>query len=256
MTSAQTMLKSARALALLLAMLAVGACAPSDELTAPGVLTSPYQTVRGEPLWAVVPLRNESGTSTADTLVISDEIVAAIQQVRGIRCLPLNRTLETLRATDADGAITSPAEALALARALGADGVIVGSITAYDPYDPPVLGLSLALYTLDTPASRATIDPRALTMAYSDADFGPASNFGTEPGPSTSIHLDGRNHDVQMRLRTFADGRVEAHSAIGWRMYLASMDLYTRFAAHRAVDELLDHEWLRLARERGRADQG
>jgi hypothetical protein len=37
-----------------------------------------------------------------------------------------------------------------------------------------------------------------------------------------------------------------------WRIYLASMDLYTQFAAHHTVGRLIDEEWLRLARQNAR----
>ena len=39
---------------------------------------------------------------------------------------------------------------------------------------------------------------------------------------------------------------------IRWRVYLASMGLYTRFAAYHAVGRLIDEEWLRLARDADR----
>ena len=64
-----------------------------------------------------------------------------------------------------------------------------------------------------------------------------------------SVHLDARSHDVLLALRRYAEGRTAKGTALDWRVYTASMDLYTRFGAHEAVRGLLDREWLRLARQ-------
>jgi hypothetical protein len=60
--------------------------------------------------------------------------------------------------------------------------------------------------------------------------------------------LDARNHGVLLELREYADGRADPESALGWRAYTASMELYTQFATYHAVRTLLEQEWIRLAR--------
>lgn len=151
MTSAQTMLKLparavVRALAMLLIALLAGlapsGCAAKPDLVPPGVVVSPYAA---DAAFAVIPLRNESGASFIDTDAVSDKVVAELAQARGLRCLPLNRTIEAMRALELP-AVTTPIEAQQVARAMGVDGIIVGTITAFDPYNPPVFGVSLALY--------------------------------------------------------------------------------------------------------------
>jgi hypothetical protein len=226
-----------------------GCAGDKDRLTAPAEHIAPYDTSRGEPLWAVVPLRNESGTDAADVGTISDAVVGAAAGTRGLRALPLNRTLETMRGLGMQG-IKDPGDIQKLAEAMGVDGVIVGSITAYDPYEP-VLGLSLALYA--RPGSLAargteTIDTQKLTYQPTDYRFFPQSNFaGRGPASAASEHLDGKNQGVQMAVREYAAGRSDPDSALGWKRYLKSMGLFTEFAAWRTVGRLLDQEWLRLA---------
>jgi hypothetical protein len=44
-------------------------------------------------------------------------------------------------------------------------------------------------------------------------------------------------------------GRSPNESAIGWRRYLASMDLYSEFASHQVLAELMQAEWLRVGAE-------
>jgi hypothetical protein len=252
------MLCAARALgAVAAAVLLLTGCATSQRLTPPTVLIAPYDTTEGDVLWAVIPPRNESGTSVVDVAMVGDAIVAAVQSTRGVRCLPVNRTIEAMRALGLEGGISTPAQAEALARSLGADAVVAGSVTAYDPYQPPTLGLALALYARPGAlGSRRTdmVDPYRLTRAYTDTGF-TGSNFAGSPVTVASELLDARDHQTLMLLQDYAEGRSDPTGALGWRVYLVSMDLYTKFAAHQAVRRLLDEEWLRLAREGGQQER-
>lgn len=248
MTTAQTMLP--RPLRLLLSACALTAaalagCRTEQELVPPSVITSPYDASHGPPLWAVVPLRNESGTTSVDALEISDKVVAAASQVRGVRTLPLNRTLATMRAMNLTE-LASPADARALAQAMGVDGLILGSITAYDPYNPPKLGLALALYMRPGQPGQTDVDPRALRAQPTDYNPFPRSSSPDAPASVISEFLDGKDHGVQVDLREYARGRHEPNAALQWRRFLTSMDLYSEFAAWHAVRSLVDHEWVRL----------
>lgn len=254
MTSAQTMLASAILAATLL--LSSFGCASTDRrevLYPPGVIVAPYDTSAGDLLWAVLPPVNESGTSYADPLGIGDEIVASVQGIRGVRCVPLNRAIDAIRALGLENGIADSSDANRIAEYLGVDGVIASSVTAYDPYDPPTLGLALALYARPGQMARGTqavLDPKALSMAYTDFGRFDAVRFGGEPVSVVSEHLDARNHEVLMSVRNYAIGRSDPTSALQWRAYTASMDLYTQFATHHCVGRLIDEEWLRLARQK------
>lgn len=256
MTSVQTMLKRVITLAIIASFLApMGACALTkkrDPLTPPGVTVAPYDSARGDVLWAVIPPLNESGTSVVDIDRVGDSIVASVQQVRGVRCLPLNRSIDAMRSLAYYGGIETSSDANQIAEFLGVDAILVASITAYDPYDPPVFGLALALYA--RPGAMAyggqdALDTRALTASFSDFGTTAGLSFAGEPVSVVSEYLDGRNHEVQYAVRAYAEGRSEAQSAMQWRIYLASMNLYTEFGAHHTVARLIDEEWLRLARQ-------
>lgn len=255
MTTAQTMLKSAprhagAALSLCLSsLLALSGCTPQDKLIQPSALIAPYDASHGEPLWAVVPLRNESGTSAADAWEISDKVVAAASQVKGLRTVPLNRTLAAMRSLNMTE-LASPADARLLAQEMGVDGLIVGSITAYDPYNPPKLGLALALYARSGSLGQIgqqAIDPKSLRYQPTDYQYFPRTTYTDAPTAVISDYLDGKNQAVQTDLRAYAKGRHDPAAALAWRRYLSSMDLYSEFAAWQAVGHLIDHEWLRLS---------
>lgn len=221
-----------------------------DGLSAPTTARSPYPSRPTPAIWAIAPLRNESGTSACDPLALTDKVAQAAAQVRGLRVLPLNRTLEAMRASEMPE-VASPADAVKLAGDLGADGIIVGSITAYDPYNPPTIGLNLVL--IPRPGRLAKRDPKP--MDHMELRYQSRGDAALTSSPwiggvasSISIVLDGKNNQVLGDLRTYAMGRSEGRSALGWRRFLASIDLYSEFAAWHAVTALVDEEWLRLAR--------
>lgn len=250
---------SARAFLLvaLTAIMLAGCSSNRNTLEPPQVLTAPGGWTGAEALWAVAPLANESGVSSVDTFAIADKLVAAVNEVRGVSCLPLNRTIAAMRARGLMY-IASPEDARVVAETLGVDALIVGSVTTYDPYDPPKLGLTLAMFAHRTGEDLTQADPLRVRGAYSDAQVRVPTQFDSRPAATVSEHLDGSNHDVLFALKQFATGRHDPHSAHGWRTYLVSMDRYTEFAAYVAVSRLIDRDRLRLATEQasaGREDQ-
>lgn len=257
MTSAQFMLAATQVLRVaavsivVLGLGVLGGCGVRKaQIHPPNVLVAPYDTSRGDVLWAVVPPLNESGTSTVDATFIADQVVATITEARGLQAVPINRTIAGMRAVGIER-VTTPTEAKDLARALGADGVVTGTITAYDPYDPPSFGLTLALFGRDGAMSAKTDlldDPRVFSMQATDARQRELTGYDDQPLAVAARHLDARSHDVLIRLKQYAEGRTEPDSPLDWRIHKASMDLYTKFATFTVVGELLDIEWTRLAR--------
>lgn len=229
--------------------LVLGSCAPKQTLYSPGVLVAPYESGGGDLIWAVAPLRNESGVSNVDTLWVADQLAAAVEQARGLRAMPVNRVVQTMRAMNMRG-VSSEDDARTLARALGADAIIVGSVTAWDPYDPPVVGLSVALYAEPGALTgrHDDIDPFKLSRLSTEYHDDARSRFAGRPVNVASDHLDARDHGVLLELKDYARGRSDPESALDWKIYTASMELFTQFAAHHAVRVLLDNEWVRLSR--------
>jgi len=217
------------------------------ELNDPVTTISPYPPETGDRLWAVLPARNESGTSLPEPLAIGDKLVASIEEVEGLRALAMNRTLAALREAEIE-TVSSPAEARRVAELLGVDGLVISSITAYDPYNPPIIGLSLALYSRQQESRGREFDPKKFAAQPRPRDA-PLSGYSAPPSATYSAHLDARNHEVLQRVKSYALGRHDPEHALGWRQHLASMDLYTRFAAHEAIAGLLTEERQRVSPE-------
>lgn len=231
-----------------LAALVVAGCAGGGggkALTPPKTTVAPYDTLRGEALWAVIPLRNESGTTQVDVMSMSDKLVAAVEQVEGVRALPLNRTLAAMRALEMQD-VRSPGDARRVAQALGADGVLVGSITAYDPY-LPLVGLSMALFPSAPAVAQGPVDPSRIAVAPTESRVLGGSVAADRPVSVVSEVYDARNHQVQMDVRAFAMGRTEPVSALGWERYLRSAVLFEEFAVFSGVERLVRQEWVRTA---------
>jgi len=228
--------------------LVLAACKTEPKLTPPPVVVAPYDAARGEALWAVAPLRNESGTTHADALAISDQLVAAAEEVEGVRCVPLNRSIEAMRALKMPQ-VQTPEDAMLLAETLGAQGILIGSITAYDPYTPS-LGLSVALAirpgALQATGDTRGVDSRAVTTQTRDTST--PSTFGGRPASATSQNYDAKNHQVLADVKSYAMGRHEAPTALGWQRYIKSMELFTEFATHDVVRRLIERERARLGK--------
>ena len=201
----------------------------------PTNLSSPW--LPQQQVWAVAPLANESGVSSVDPLSVTDALVLEAASIEGIDVLPLNRTLETMLALQIglDG-IPTLEEYRMLLDTLGADAILVGTVIAFDPYQPLRLGASIQLIQPDQVAQRS-VDPRSLSMSL--GDHAPA----TQPTPSPLLQasgiFDAENHGVLMALETYAAGRSThelARSGVG--LYLLDMDEYSEFVFHQLLTRL------------------
>ncbi|MBX9735406.1 MAG: hypothetical protein K2X32_00635 [Phycisphaerales bacterium] len=238
------------ALAISLALVLSG-CNTKQALVAPEVTVSPYGALAQTPVLAIAPLRNESGVSFADTLRVSDALANRASEIRGMACLPVNRTLAAMRALRMND-VRSPEDARRLAAAVGADAIIVGSLTAYDPYDPPKIGITIGLYGRDgsilTGVARKPLDVKDLQTQPDETRWASTNFNASGPLSVISEHYDAANHEILISVQRYSEGRHREASALGWERYVKSMDLYVDFAAYRAMDRLMQEERLRLAR--------
>lgn len=265
MTSAHTApharrtLTRAALLALTLVAFAASGCSSvfkGPEFTDPNVVVAPYDAPR-EVVFAVAPLRNESGAGVVNELTLTDRLVEALTQVQGLTALPTNRAVSAMRSLDMDR-VSTPAEARQLAERLGADGIIVGTITSYDPYDPPRIGMNLVLHArtrvMQGDGSSGFIDPVALQRAATDAGIS-ITDSGDLPVSAFGQVIDASNHDVLSDIKRFAAGRHDPDTAMGWRIYVKSVTRYAEYVGYRAARSLMDSERRRLTHRTRETDE-
>lgn len=248
MASEQVMQKlPARAAVLAMVALMGAACAKPrpDVLPAPR-LVSPY---KARQVWAVAPLRNESGSLQADGIRIADKLAQQLELVDGIDVVPVSRVLaamESLRIAQ----LTSPKDAMKLRQTLGVDALVVGTLSAFDPYDPPKLGLALDLYSAPH-RPEPKFDVRKLSSAAVDeATVLPGEQPTGQPVSTVSAFYDAADPEVRSLLQQYsvARGRQVDPKAEqpDWVPYRISMDLYTEFVSYAASSRLLRAERQRL----------
>ncbi len=239
MTSEKAMLTGPLALATVVIALCVTGCGPIEQ---PKVdYASPYPQPK---LWAVMPFRNESGVSIVDHVRFADKLTQQLQQVGGIRALPVNRVIEAANSTEI-GPIDSVGEAVALMQTLDVDGLIVGTISAWDPYEPPKIGATIQLYSRRNPGSYNGADLQSLTYAATDGVMSGTTRHD-QPVATAGGYFDAANGKVLQRLNDYAVGRSGHESPAGWRAYLLNMDLYSEFVSHELMRRLFRAEWQRL----------
>ena len=139
--------------------------------------------------------------------------------------------------------VRSESEAVALLNLLDADGIVIGTVTAFDAYDPLQLGMAVELITRDHLANRESLDPRALVKQAVGSTGVTEQQLSVAQASGV---FDASNHAVRQQLRTYAQGRVVPDSAFGDRVYDVSMEHYARFVSHELLRELLRAERVRL----------
>lgn len=226
-------------LALSTAAPALTGCASGPKL--PTVLQAPYD---GERVWAVIPFENESGVSTVDVNIVADRFVAEVEQVDGLRCLPLNRSLAVMQQLGI-AKISDIRQVYTLMRAMQVDGVLIGTVTDWDPYKPLRFGAAVEVITAASEAAAKPLDLKDVTMPTADSRV---DVDGALVSISQASRLfDGRNNDTLRELDLYGAGRSDASTALGSRVYEQRIDLFMRFGAYILVRDLLEQEAARLA---------
>jgi hypothetical protein len=215
----------------------------------------------GEQVWAIAPAVNLSG-ERIDELLQADIVYGQLQQVHGLEVIPVNRVVEVYEGLGISK-VESAGQAALVCDLLGCDALLVPTVTAYDPYDPPKLGAGLQLFRKPPGYTRnPNEDVRLLArklapavQAASGLPAGPiggqdADSAGVEPiGPdgavpsSTTLQavgmFDAANGSVRDAVSFYAIGRHDPTGPLGTREYLLDMDRYCGFAYWSLTVDLL-----------------
>ena len=191
-------------------------------------------------VWAVAPAINLSGQREVDPLLQADLAYQQLQQVDGVTVIPVNRVAEVYASLRIEK-VQSREQAAIVCDLLGADALLVPTVTAYDPYNPPKLGASLHLFGKPAGYDRPmNVDPRELSRQArpkpTESAPPPAAGFLQVVGM-----FDAANGSVRDALFRYAEGRSDPVGAYGKNEYLVDMDRYGGFVYHELIAELLRH---------------
>ena len=226
---------------LLASMLLCVGCA--DQTPQYGVELPTFLPGHKRQIWAVAPAMNLSGQRAVDPILQADLVFQQLQQVQGLTAVPVNRTVEVLLSLRLEK-VQSEQQAALVCELLGCDGLIVPTITIYDPYNPPKLGASLQFFPKSTPLARpATVSPREMARQAAPAADQPLP-AGSGIVQAVGMY-DAQNGSVRAALLRYAAGRNNPVGPLGAKEYLVSMDRYCGFVYHVLIADLLNSPRLR-----------
>jgi hypothetical protein len=190
-------------------------------------------------VWAVAPAINLSGQREVDPLLQADLLYQQVQQVRGLTVVPVNRVAEVYAGLGIEQ-VQSAEQASLVCDLLGCDALLVPTVSAYDPYDPPKLGASLHLFSKPGNYARpANVDPRELVRRAAP----PADESMPDPRDAGFLQavgmFDAANGTTRDALHAYASGRNDPLGPMGPKEYLASMDRYCGFVYAELTADLL-----------------
>jgi hypothetical protein len=188
-------------------------------------------------VWAVAPALNLSGQSQVDALLQSDLLYQELQEVHGLTVIPVNRVVEVYASLKIDK-VESEREAYAVCDLLGCNGLLIPTVTAYDPYNPPKLGASLQLFVKPGTYQRPPpMDTRALERSPTPGNTQPMAL------PKNLVQVvgmyDAADGTTLDRVNAYAKGRSDPNGLLGPREVLVSMDRYCGFCYHELLVQLL-----------------
>ena len=125
-----------------LALFAVCATALAGCATVQVGVTNPLP---GMTTVAVAPFLNLSAERAVDGRRFALAYQAELQKVPGFQVLPVGVVERAIIDLNLD--LSGPDDALKLAKELGADAVVVGAVTDYNPYYPPRIGLQVSWFS-------------------------------------------------------------------------------------------------------------
>ena len=188
------------------------------------------------PVWAVAPAINLSGETGVDPILQADLVFHQLGAVNNVNLIPVNQVIAVYAALHITK-VESEEQAQIVCEQLGCDGLIIPTITVYDPYNPPKFGASLQLLRRNAVDHPNNIDPRELTRA--------ATPMAIDPLPShpnfiqTVGMYDAANGSVRDALMRYARGRYDPTGPMGANEYLLSMDRYCGFVYYTLVQQMI-----------------
>jgi hypothetical protein len=192
---------------------------------------------RGE-VWAVAPALNLSGQRDVDPLLQADIVYGQLQRVRGLTVVPVNRVAEVYASLRIEK-VQSAEQAAIVCDLLGCDALVVPTVTAYDPYNPPKMGASIQVFNRPGSFSRqASVDVRELTRAAA-----PPPDESLAKQPDSFIQavgmFDSANGTTRDAVLAYAAGRNDPVGPMGSKEYFASMERYCGFVYYELIEDVL-----------------
>ena len=188
------------------------------------------------PLWAVAPALNLSGQADIDPLLQADLVYQQLQEVNNVTVIPVNRVVEVFAALKLEK-VENEKQANLVCEALGCDALVIPTVTAYDPYNPPKVGAALQLLGHGAVYHVPNADAHALDRQAAPA---PATALPAQPDFIQSVGMfDAANGTTRDAVLNYAQGRNDPSGPLGPKEYFVNMDRYCGFVYHSLLADLV-----------------
>lgn len=188
----------------------------------------PYENA---PRVAIVPVLNFTGETGFDPLKAADLVAMELGQTKGVTVIPVNRVAAALLRSGSPF-VKSPAHAMEICRAVGADAILITGITRYDPYSPMVVSMTMELYLLPARASENGENGR--------------TDGGLRPVAQLQRVFDASHGETERSVREFGERHAREAGTYGWRRYLVTQEGYLRFCFSEGLKILFSGDSVRM----------
>lgn len=224
-------------LLVVVAVAVVSGCAPRRRVPAT-TATIPNRLQRPITI-AVAPAINQSGSTDFDPNRFADRMASELSYASGTTVIPVSRVLAEMMASGSDR-IQTAAQAMEISRAVGADAILVFSVTDYEPYDPPRVGISAQLFGSGIGPNVGGLDPVALSRAGRLPGSSSATRRGRRRVLAETQHVFDASHEaVVADIKRYAALRGANESPFGWRRYVVSQQGFVQYCCYATIQELL-----------------
>jgi len=189
----------------------------------------------------VTEFRDWSGYGL-DGWKVADFFASELSQAGFYDVLPVMQVKATSAAANLDS--KDPESALAIARSMEADAVILGGITTYEPYIPKRVGLSAVMLT-----AGADLSEEGVRAIMELEQTGRAMDAFSPSGPAGLLAyqariFDASHNELVEEAKAYAAQRKGRQGPLGWRAYLEITEEFLRFACNRLVRQMLTEQLL------------
>ncbi len=179
---------------------------------------------------AMAPATDGNGLEAAE--IFANELA----QVPGIRVIRPGHVKDAVL-KDASQ-IANVQEALAVAKKLGADAIIVGVVTDYDPYPPPRAGIAIQMFAENPSAENPGGDPTSEVLSGRPLAVGPAEQRFLVI--AFERVFDAHQAATRDELRDYAESFTpEDRGFQGEGYFLGVYERYLHFCANVMIREIL-----------------
>jgi hypothetical protein len=189
------------------------------------------------PVWAVAPAINLSGEPAVDPILQADLLYEQLQEVNNLTVIPVNRVVQVYAALHI-AKVESEEQAAVVCQQLGCDGLVLATITRYDPYNPPKAAISLQLLGNSPAAPMPHVDARELVRQAAPRED---QTLPTKPHFIQVVGMyDAEDGSVHAAVLQYAKGRNDPLGPMKSNEYFSNMDRYCGFVYHTLISQMIE----------------